>query len=590
VEFRILGPLEVRSGGRRIEVARARPRALLATLLLSAGELVSTERLIDGIWGESAPASADQLVRVYVSQLRKLFGEEATIATRVPGYVLERGDGAIDARRFEELLAQARRARDDRRLPEAVAAYDQALGLWRGGLLADTPLEGEASVRAARLEALRLSALDERADALLELGRHLELIPELEQRVAAEPARERVHAQLMLALYRAGRQADALKVYRDARRYLAEELGLEPGPELRELERGILRQDPGLAAPARPGRERSRRRRGPAVTAGGAVVIAAALALGITLSRSGSQTGQPRSLPPQSVGALDAATGVVLAAVPIAMPHATGFGPPPSAILPATLAADDDHVWIADPARRTLSEIDPKRLRVLTTVGLPAIPYRLVSGGGALWIGNGFDGTLSRVSPDDVVSPPFRPEPHSIGRLALAYGAGSLWVGSQDNTLSRLDPLSERLIASVGGVMNPEAAAFGFHAVWIAQATRVDLLRIDTRTNRISARIPLGGLPKSVAAGAGAVWALTPAEGRLWRINPRTNAAVATIAIGENPTNVVTTENAIWVASQSSGILRRIDPHTNTVAQTVRLNHPLGGIAAAGNRLWVAVR
>ena len=237
----MLGPLEVRSGGRPIEIGRGKPRALLALLALNAGKPMPAERLIDELWDDAPPATAATALQVYVSKLRKALGEGA-IRTIAGGYVLAGGD--VDLDRFRELVAEAARAEP----PLAVRLLDEALALFRGPPLADVELPLEA----ARLEELRVAARERRCAAALALGGGDDLVPELEALAAEHPLRESFRAQLMLALYRAGRQADALAAYRDARQRLVDELGIEPSPRLQELEQAILRQDPTLAgAPAR---------------------------------------------------------------------------------------------------------------------------------------------------------------------------------------------------------------------------------------------------------------------------------------------------------------------------------------------------
>ena len=214
---------------------------------------MSEERLLDELWGADQPLSGKAAVRVRVSQLRKaLNGDRELLATRAPGYVLSLEPDQLDALRFERLLADGRRALADGDAELAAASLGDALRLWRGPALADLSYEEFVQGEIARLEELRLSALEERIEADLALGRHAELIGELEGLVAAEPFRERLRRQQMLALYRAGRQAEALAAYRDARQALVGGLGIEPGRELQELEGAILRQDPALEAPAAP--------------------------------------------------------------------------------------------------------------------------------------------------------------------------------------------------------------------------------------------------------------------------------------------------------------------------------------------------
>ncbi len=234
MEFRILGPLEVTDGGESLRLGGARQRAMLALLLTRPNEVVSTDRLIDELWGGEPPRSALNTIQYYVSQLRKLLGAER-IVTRPPGYAIRIERGELDLERFELLVERG-----------SAEELHEALALWRGPPLADFVYEPFARAEIVRLEELRLVALEMRIGADLELGRHVELVAELEKLIGQHHFRERLHGQLMLAFYRSGRQAEALAAYQDARETLVEELGIEPGPALQELERAILRQDPKL--------------------------------------------------------------------------------------------------------------------------------------------------------------------------------------------------------------------------------------------------------------------------------------------------------------------------------------------------------
>ncbi len=259
VEFRVLGPFEVLVEGRPLELKRRKQRSLLALLLLHAGEIVSTDRLVDELWAGSPPKAAVGSLQNLVSDLRKALGRDAVV-TREPGYVLDVDHDRVDVHRFERLVAQATEGGDAERRSMLL---QEALALWRGPPLADLAFEPFAHVEIARLEELRTSAREELIQAELELGRHSKLVGELESLVAEHPLRERLRSQLMLALYRSGRQAEALEAYRRARETLVEELGIEPSPELQRLEHSILRHDPELDVPAQttsetasPGEER----------------------------------------------------------------------------------------------------------------------------------------------------------------------------------------------------------------------------------------------------------------------------------------------------------------------------------------------
>src|SRR4051812_2454373 len=249
MDFAILGPLRIDGPDGAIEIRAPKQRALLAILLLAyRQDAVSSLRLIDVLWDEDPPPTAAKALQVHVSQLRRALGADSPIVTRPSGYAIRLDPGMLDLERFETLVAQARSAPP----AEAAALLRRALAEFRGPPLADAPLYGPASSEADRLNELRLAALEHRFELDLQLGRDRELVGELETLTAENPYRERFHAQLMLALYRAGRQADALDAYRRARHTLIEELGLEPSRELQRLEAAILAQDASLDASAKP--------------------------------------------------------------------------------------------------------------------------------------------------------------------------------------------------------------------------------------------------------------------------------------------------------------------------------------------------
>ncbi|HET7236345.1 MAG TPA: BTAD domain-containing putative transcriptional regulator [Actinomycetota bacterium] len=323
LSFRILGPLEVVRDGEALSLGAAKQRALVARLLLAPNETVSTDRLVDELWGDEAPSTAEHMLHVYVSRLRKVLrdGERKVLVTRAPGYgLLLAEEDELDAATFELVVAQARGPAHDQP-EEALQLLERGLALWRGPALADFAYEPFAQATVARLEELRAVAEEERIGALLELGRHQDAIPELESLVLRYPLREHLRSQLMLALYRAGRQSEALGALQAARRALSAELGIDPGPELRSMEEAILRQDPALRAPdhvptseapasvavAAPPRSPSptrrlprgpspaRRRTAAAVVAG---VLLAGLVTGIAVLASGGDSTTDENVPP----------------------------------------------------------------------------------------------------------------------------------------------------------------------------------------------------------------------------------------------------------------------------------------------------
>src|SRR5947207_7756627 len=251
MEYRILGPLEVVDEGEPVALGRLKERLVLAILLLHANEFVARERLIDELWGESPPPTARKAVNVYVSQLRKALVRNGhdPITTADGGYRLEVDAERLDAARLQQLLGTARQRAAAGELEAAVALLREAPDLWRGPTLAGLLLESHGRDEIAQLDELRLTALMDRIDCDLALGCHEQVLGELHVLVGEQPLRERLRAQLMLALYRADRQADALDVYAEARRTLVGDLGIEPSEPLQRLQQAILRHDPSLETP-----------------------------------------------------------------------------------------------------------------------------------------------------------------------------------------------------------------------------------------------------------------------------------------------------------------------------------------------------
>ena len=248
LEFGVLGPVRVVRDGRELELGGPKPRAVLALLLLAAGRVVPAEYLAEALWRGAPPPGAAKTLRSYVSRLHSLLGPDAGLAGRGGGYALGVAPDQLDADRFERLVGAARVALGRGEAAAAASGFGEALALWRGRALADVAEVEPLALEAARLEELRVVAVEGRIEADIERGLAAEVTGELEQLVAEHPVRERLWRLLVLALYRAERQADALAAYRRARQLLAEELGIEPGEELRQLEEAVLRQE----VPRRP--------------------------------------------------------------------------------------------------------------------------------------------------------------------------------------------------------------------------------------------------------------------------------------------------------------------------------------------------
>ena len=254
IEYRLLGPLEVSANGHAVEIGGPKQRTLLAMLLLRPNQAVSRDVLVDQLWGERPPAGAQHTLEVYISRLRKTLEEAAgcqLVVTRPGAYLLRVEADQVDVNRLERLAGEGLQALAANAPTAAAAAFRQALALWRGAALADLSHEPFAQAEIARLEDLRAGVVEDRIEADLALGHHADVVGELKSLVAACPLRERLQEQLMVALYRCGRQPEALAAYRSARRDMVEELGIEPGPALRRVERAILAQDAWLDPPPR---------------------------------------------------------------------------------------------------------------------------------------------------------------------------------------------------------------------------------------------------------------------------------------------------------------------------------------------------
>jgi DNA-binding SARP family transcriptional activator/DNA-binding beta-propeller fold protein YncE len=575
LDFRILGPLEVADDGSLVALGRGRQRALLALLLLHANEAVSAERLIDELWGERPPATAQTGLHGYVSQLRKLLGSER-LETRGSGYLLRVEDGEVDRERFEALARGGR--------------FADALGVWRGPALADFAYEPWAQAEIGRLDDLRLACVAGRIDLDLNSGRDAELVGELEALVAAHPLRERFRAQLMLALYRSGRQADALEVYRGARQRFVEELGIEPGEELKELHKRILAHDPTLS-PVRPRRakpptvagleaERPRARRGRWWLVGLAVlaVVIAAVVSAITFGRADPAP----VLAPNSVAKIDPRTNEIVGSVPV------GRGA-------VALAAVGRNLWVANRTDDTLTRVDTRSHETRTFGGFP-YPISLAAQGPRLWVGSessnevvAIDGELGNV----LERLPVDPDPAGF----VSIGEGSLWVShgvffpglrpEAPSGFSRVDVLTREVRST--RLRDGDSAswiAVGAGAAWISLTGPGQLLRIAA-LDGAQRRINVGSVPFGLAVGFGDVWVASASDDAVRRVNAVTGNVEDVIEVEDQPTAVAVGAGSVWIANHRDKSISRIDPATGEVVATIRMNLYPTAVHVADGAIWV---
>jgi DNA-binding SARP family transcriptional activator/streptogramin lyase len=555
---------------------------LLALLLLHANNVVSRDRLIDELWDGSPPETASTALQVHVSQLRKALGHDA-IVTQAPGYMVKVEPGALDLDRFE-LLHKEAQGLDAETSAERLR---EALALWRGAPLADVD-ESVARPERAQLEERRASAVEQRIAADLDLGRHADLVSELETLVREDPLRERRRAQLMLALYRSGRQADALDTYRSGRKTLADELGLEPGGELRQLEKAILGHDPALDAPVVPRRDeptieqRSRRiggRRRVAVAIG-ALLLAGAVAAIIIVSTGDSNTVV---VEPNSVAVVDPRNGKVVADVPIGG-------------RPVAIAIGAGGVWVANADDQTIVRIDPKSRKVVKTIGgLGTNISDVAVGFDSVWVAGGNDGTLTRIDPG--LNAPG--EPIDLGKdtgvvpqavFLVATGGGNVWV-TRGNTLLRIDPHDSQVTKTIAA-SRPQGLGVGAGSVWLTQLNE-HLLRFETTTGKRTGDQDMSSSVFSPLVYGGSLWLIAYADKpRVLSVDPSTltEGAAIPFTIAQYPFDLASGAGAVWTVSPDDDSVWRIDPSTARATRFAEVGHHPISVAAGDGAVWVGVQ
>lgn len=541
-EFRLFGPFEVLERGQRLALGGAKQRALLAVLLLHRREAVSTDRLIDELWGDRPPATAAKTIQVYVSHLRKALGD-GLLETHGHAYLLAAAPAQVDVDRFEALVADGRAALGAGEARRAAELLAGALELWRGPPLADFAYEPFAQSEMARLEEARLAALETRIEAELGLGRDAALIGELEALAREHPLRERLHELWMLALYRAGRQAEALEVYRTAHDHLDTELGLKPGPALRALEARILGHDPSLDLPRR-----------------------AAAADG----ESSAAARSDRHLDAGRVGLAAAlAAAVAIAAVVLA------GGGPSNAVVAGTLRA---------PA---LGVLDGQTGEPRAAAALGAVPSRIAAGLGAEWATSYDNGTLLRIAPNHAAVTQTVYVGH--GPTGVALDAGDVWVADTlDNRLTRVDAATNHVVQEIPVGASPGDVAAGGGAVWVSNGGDGTVSRIDPVTGAVLGVTRVGPSPRGVAVGAGAVWVALHGASTVARLDPRTGRLKQTIRVGSGPSAIAVGRNEVWVANELDSTVSLINPNSDSVILTRAVAGAPTALAAAGTDVWVA--
>ena len=586
MEFLVLGPLEVRNGEHTVRLGAAKQRALLGVLLLHANETVSTARLVDELGGNTAGdrREARPGLRARAAEAaRRRHRPDAGARLQTEG----RGAG-LDLAEFERLVEAARAAP----LDSAIELRKSALALWRGPPLADVVLEGPERHNVGRLSELLLTTQIEQSDAELRLGHHVQVVRELEALVAEHPYQERAAGLLMLALYRSGRQTDALEVYRSVRGRLSDELGLEPSPELRELEAAILRQDDSLAAPTRlvSRRRRTRRPHRPLLPQRDHTGVG-------WQQRPRSSRSPPRHLPRSSSSF--ATTRTCRRSCELARgdrPRDERCGRGPSDGHTAGSRRRRGGFGLGRQSRRQVSYagrcLGP---RGRGTIPVAATPTALAVGREAVWVVNARLGTLYKVDPqfENVDSVEFGVRSIRDTGAGVDLGEGSVWAAYGDSTLARVDPETLAASASATAGAAPAALVVAYGAVWVANSGDDTVRRFSPRTYELGdvGSFTVCRAPTGIAAGAGSIWVSCADDDLVARLPADLSSGSSVqITVGDGPTAVAFGAGAVWVANETAGTVSRIDPATNDEVATIDVGNPPAGIAVHRGLVWVSVQ
>jgi peptide/nickel transport system substrate-binding protein len=592
LEFRVLGPVEAWGAGGQVALGGRQQSVLLAVLLMHVGEFVSREALIDALWPHDPPRSAASTLESYVSRLRGALhtgGARSEVIVSGPGgYRLVCASDRVDSVRFAHLAEQARDAlgRGDRNA--ATASASEALALWRGPALAGLADQPALRAAASVLEERRVETVEVLAEAALARGEPREAIARLTAEIAQYPARERLRGLLMLALYRTGRQADALQAYQDARRYLVDELGLEPTPELRELQEWILRQDPALedhrrardTAPVQrslgtSAEESSARGRSPRMAVAGLVGAAVLGAVVLIATASGGQSlAVERTLRAPAVGVLDPASGKPRAAAGlgvVATRAATGAG------------AD----WVTSYDNGTLLRIDPRRLLVTQTVAVGHGPTGVAVTAGDVWVALSIDGTVSRIDP--ATSATVQRIQVGTDPTGISAGDGDLWVSNTgDGTVTRVDAHTGQVLGTIEVGAKPRGIAVGAGGVWVADSAANVLVRLDPHSGRVLDRIATGQGPTQVAVGRAGVWVANDLDSTVSLVDPSNDTVTLTAPVAGIPAALAPSQNGAWLAAGDRPTLTFV-PATG-VTRHSELPSPASALMPVRAGLFVAVR
>src|SRR5262245_6208113 len=580
----MLGPLTVERSGEPVPLGGRQQRAVLAFLLTHRDTPVGMSALADALWGARVPAASAQTVQTYVSHLRDALepergksGHSRYIQTEHNAYRLVLDGDRVDAVEFEARVEHGLALLERGDFEAGKVALASGLGLWRGEVLADLADYAFVPPLAARYAELRAAATEALIDARLKLAEHQSLIPELDALIAADPLRERLHGQRMLALYRAGRQADALTGYRTLHALLDEELGIEPCRPIQQLHASILARDPALDLhPPGPARQATggapsarRRRRVVWAAAGTALLVVAAITTVVLQTATRSTLA---ALPSNGIGVLH--------------PDGTMTDGLPTGVVPEAIAYGAGSLWVANRADNTVVRVDPRHHRILQTIPVPDAPTALTVTGRDVWVASFNADKVSRISADSnqrVRTVAVGPRP-----AAIVGDDPGVWVAnSGDDTVQRIDPATSKADAAIRVGNGPDGLALAGRTLWVANARDNTVTHIDTTGREASAGVRVGSGPRGILVAGGNVWVANSLSQSVSRIDPVTNN-VSTLTVGDGPVSLAATTDTIWVADEFDGTIAQIDARNGKVTgkpfSVGAAPHTLTTIAG---KLWV---
>lgn len=591
LKFRILGPLEVLRDGKSIRLGGRKQRTLLAYLLLHANQVVTNSQLVDALWADDPPNTATQTIHVYISQVRKALATSDTadspLATEGAGYVLRVPPTDLDLGSFEVAVKEAQAAAGRGAMEEAAARLRTAVATWRGPALGDLAGEAALQAEAARLDEMRRGVVEQLIDMELALGRHAELIGELRTLVARDPLHERFRAQLMLALYRQGRQVQALDVYDESRQRLADELGIDPGRDLQTLHEQILRQEPSLDLPlSRVGhsaqsktdmgeRVADQPQRQPRLQ----IVVALAV---VTALLAGAAAMWASSPPAISLGPLESNTLALLDGQRGEIEGLVDLDVPIT-----KMAFGYESLWVTSEVAGTVTRIDPTSRSVNQSIRVGIGASGIAFGDDAVWVTMSGARALARIDPETN---------EVVQRLAtgnaptdVAFVADHLWTTNRlDGTVSKIDPASAETVRTITIGTSPVAISGNDVGLWVADSLGGQVVRLDPTTGTIVGSVTVGNDPSAIAV-ADAIWVANSLDGTVSKISPESNSVESTVSVGGSPSDLAVANDLVWVATDFGGAVVSLDVGTGAVRDRIPTRNRPVSLTPIDDSVWAGI-